>query len=121
MSFTDDIKKKVWEKARVEPDYDENIVRKDACGAWIMWDKYGLRDNIFGWEIDHIFPEALGGDDSLLNLRALHCLNNISKGDDYPSYVSDVTADGDSNVLKKRNVTVNSVLIGKLNDLYGSK
>ncbi|MGM9762694.1 MAG: HNH endonuclease domain-containing protein [Candidatus Cryptobacteroides sp.] len=118
MQFTDEIKKRVWEKARKEPGYDENIVRKDACGAWIMWDKYGMRDNVFGWEIDHIYPLAKGGDDASLNLRALHCLNNISKGDDYPSYVADVTSEGDTNIRKARNVTVNAALIEKLTKLY---
>lgn len=118
MQFSDEIKRKVWQKARKEPGYDEGLFRKDACGAWIMWDKYGERENIFGWEIDHIFPVSLGGDDSIENLRALHCLNNISKGDDYPSYVSEVSSKGDSNVRITRNLTVNPNKIEELKKLY---
>lgn len=121
MQYNDNIKRAIWKKARIEPGYDENIVRKDACGAWIMWDKYGLRDNVFGWEIDHVLPIALGGDDNILNLRALHALNKESKGDDYPSYIASVVADGDTNVLKTRSVTVNAKLIEKLQSIYGTK
>lgn len=120
MPFGEDIKKLVWEKAHKVPGYDADIVRKDDCGAWIMWDKYGRRDNVFGWEVDHIYPLAKGGDDDPQNLRALHCLNNSSKGDDYPSYVADVTSEGDTNIQKTRNVTVNSKLIEKLTKLYNN-
>lgn len=34
------------------------MYRKDHCGAWIVWDKYGISDRIYGWEIDHIYPHA---------------------------------------------------------------
>lgn len=118
MQFTEDIKKQVWDKAREVPGYDGRVFRKDACGAWIMRDKYGNRENVYGWEIDHIFPEKLGGDDSLENLRALHCLNNISKDDDYPSYMAEVTAEGNTNVRKRRSMTVNANLREKLKALY---
>jgi len=118
MSFSDEIKRIVWQKARTEPGYDKDLFRKDACGAWIMWNKYGIRDNVFGWEIDHIYPTNLGGDDTIDNLRALHCLNNASKGDDYPSYTSDVTSSGDTNIYLKRNLTVNASVRDKLKKIY---
>lgn len=118
MSFSEDIKRQVWDKARTEPGLDENMFRKDACGAWIMWEKYGNRENVFGWEIDHVFPVRLGGDDNIENLRALHCLNNASKGDDYPSYMAAVTAEGYDNIRKKREMTVNADLKEKLKQLY---
>ena len=34
--------------------YDPTLFRKDACGAWIIRDKYGDSDSIYGWQIDHI-------------------------------------------------------------------
>lgn len=120
MPFSDEIRRRVWQKARKEPGYDGDMFRKDACGAWIMWDRYGDRDNVFGWEIDHIFPLALGGDDSLANLRAFHCLNNASKGDDYPSYVAEVTSKDNMNIREKRIVTVNRAKIEELKKLYGN-
>lgn len=114
-----DMLEEIWEKAVKVPGYDENVVRKDACGAWIMRDKYGMMDNVFGWSIDWIYPIVLGGDEDLLNLRPLHCLNIESKGEDYPSYVAAVIAEGDTNVVKERNVTVNAALREKLSELYG--
>lgn len=119
MQFSEEIRRKVWQKAKTEPGYDENMFRKDACGAWIMWDKYRMRDNWYGWEIDHIFPEKLGGDDNPNNLRALQCKNNASKGDDYPSYTAEITAEGNKNIFKKRNLTVNQTMIEKLRSIYG--
>ena len=40
---------------------------------------------------------SLGGDDNLLNLRALHYKNNLGKADDYPSYTASVKYDGREN------------------------
>lgn len=107
MSFSDDMIKSVWLKARVVKGYDENLFRKDACGAWIMCDKYG-KDHVFGWEIDHIFPRERGGTDILENLRPLQHQNNASKADDYPSYTAVVTSEGDANIYQEKNLTVNS-------------
>lgn len=33
--------------------------------------------------------------------------NNISKADDYPSYTAEVTSEGDKNIDKEQNLTVN--------------
>ena len=109
--------KSVWEKARKVEGLDEAMFRKDACGALIMYDKYGLQ-NPFGWEVDHIFPKALGGDDQLVNLRPLHYLNNKSKDVDYPSYTACVRFDGQKNVKDERNLTVNKNVREKLKQLY---
>jgi 5-methylcytosine-specific restriction endonuclease McrA len=118
MAFTDEQKIAAWEKAHKIPGYNEAMFRKDACGAWIMRDKYGSQDNTFGWVIDHIYPKSLGGKDDNDNLRALHYQNNLSKGDDYPSYTTAVTSDGDKNIPSKRNITVNEKTRNKLNALY---
>lgn len=96
---------------------DDSMFRKDACGALIMWDKFG-KNNPFGWVIDHILPMSLGGDDNLLNLRALHYKNNLGKADDYPSYTASVKYDGRENVIDERNLTVNKKLREKLKQLY---
>lgn len=34
--ITNDIIERVWSKARIENGYNPDLVRKDACGAWIM-------------------------------------------------------------------------------------
>lgn len=81
----------VWNKARIIPGYNSDILRKDSCGAWIRKDQYGqLADN--GWEIDHIHPVSKGGSDSLENLQPLQWSNNRHKGDNYPSWSCAVSA-----------------------------
>ena len=60
-----------------------NVTRKDTCGDWIDFAKYGdLTDR--GWEIDHIKPVAAGGGDTLDNLQPLYWRTNRTKGDTYP-------------------------------------
>lgn len=107
MSHTKDELDIIWNKAYAVDGYDEQVYRKDACGAWIQRDKYGKRDSAFGWEIDRIKPldkilEDNGSRelfDSDLNKRPLHWMNVTSKGRDYPQYTSTVEADGERNVL----------------------
>lgn len=109
----------VWRKGRIVEGYDSNTIRKDACGAWIVKDRYGDAGNLFGWEVDHIFPFSLGGDDDILNLRPMNCANNRSKGNDYPSYISEITAEGENNVFKRQSLVVNQILREQLIKRYG--
>ena len=123
--FTDELINKIWEKGRKDPKYNPDFVRKDACGAWIVWDKYGAQDNMYGWEIDHIWPETLlklqGVSqeliDDIANLRPLQHQNNAAKGDDYPSYTAVVTAEGNKNIHKEQSLVVNE----KVRTLLGLK
>lgn len=118
MEFTEQEKVEAWSKARVIEGYDKNMFRKDACGAWIAWNKYAQRDNDYGWEIDHIYPVKLGGDNHPENLRALHYRNNISKADDYPSYIAAVRAEDNENVPCERPVSVNRNKQKRLSNIY---
>lgn len=116
--ITDEIIEEIWDKAIVVAGYDNTNIRKDACGAWIIRSHYGMRDSDFGWEIDHVYPVALGGDDTVINLRAMHWENNLSKGDDYPAYKTAVHADGNKNVHQEGQYTVNKSLQQELDKLY---
>lgn len=118
MTFSDDIIEKVWQTARTVDGIDARMVRKDPCGAWIVRDKYGMADNEYGWEIDHIYPLALGGDDNPQNLRAMNCANNRSKGDSYPSYIVAMTAEGQINVPVRRVLKVNRAKREVLEAIY---
>lgn len=71
----------VWAKATVVPGADPNVLRKDVCGAWIAWANYGDTSASTGWEVDHVFPAALGGRDVLSNLQPLQWQNNRHKSD----------------------------------------
>lgn len=107
MAFSKQTLDALWNKARIVEGLDSSLFRKDACGALIMYNKYGL-ENPYGWVVDHIFPISLGGDDQIENLRALHYLNNQSKADDYPTYTSVVKFDGRNNQPTEQSLTVNS-------------
>lgn len=126
MEITNKLKLSVWEKGQIVDGFNPDMYRKDPCGAWIAWDKYGAQDNFFGWEIDHIFPksklEEMGFSisliDDLRNLRPMQHENNASKSIDYPSYMAVVTSDGNKNIYKDTPLTVNEETRTILAQLY---
>lgn len=109
---------KAWEKARVVEGFDADIIRKDACGAWIQKDMYSQPGSMYGWGVDLIFPQALGGDATNENIRALNCRNLVSKGRDYPSYKAVYTAEGLENKETELYLTVNQKIRINLKKLY---
>jgi hypothetical protein len=68
----------VWAKAAPVPLLASFAV--DICGATIEKSKYGQLVPT-GWEIDHVYPVAKGGTDSLSNLQPMQWENNRAKGD----------------------------------------
>lgn len=125
MAFSETIIDQVWEKGRAVQGYDQDRIRKDACGAWIVRDRYCDADSIYGWEIDHVKPQAMlqGKCQNLIdhidNLRPMNCANNRSKGDSYPGYMVSLIADGEKNVECSERYFVNSALVERLDALFG--
>lgn len=128
MAFTEEQIQAVWNRAQSIDGYDKSRFRKDACGAWILRDKYGDTDSLYGWVIDHIVPQSLlvkkGFSKEKIdlpeNLRALQHENNASKSDDYPSYTAVVTSEGSRNISSWKFLEVNKkkqVLLSKLYNL----
>jgi len=118
MTFTETQKIVAWRNAIPVEGYSSDMYRKDLCGAWMAWNKYGVQDSPLGWEIDHIFPVALGGDDNSQNLCAMQHQNNASKGDDYPTFNAVIIADGNANVRHERTMIINKILRQELQKLY---
>ncbi len=115
--FTEDEILTVWQNAQKADGIDSNTWRKDSCGAWLHRNQYG-QDSTYGWEIDHILPTSKGGTDHTTNLRALHWQNNRSKSDDFPDYTAAITSNGNINIEKKEEKTINQIKIKSLKNLY---
>lgn len=126
-TITKELIEQVWEKGRIIADYDKNSIRQDACGAWIRFDKYGDRNSVFGWEIDHIYPESILRErkvpdeeiDCIDNLRPLNWINNDSKGTDYPIYHARINASEDKNIECDNEYTVNENIQNRIEQLFG--
>jgi hypothetical protein len=76
----------VWAKGEAVEGYDPEAWRKDTCGAWMRFDKYGDTASAYAWEIDHEKPLAKGGTDALANLQPLQWQNNRHKADNWPKW-----------------------------------
>lgn len=126
MAWTKEQIQGAWNRATIVDGYDKNRFRKDACGAWIIWDKYGDTDSLYGWVIDHVVPQSLLREkgfsqemiDHPVNLRALQHENNTSKSDDYPSYTAVVTSEGSENIKEWSSLQVNEKKQKALKELY---
>ena len=71
------LKEAAWQNAT--PVGDGSIWRTDCDGRYVHKQEYGLRSR-YGWQIDHITPQALGGPDFPWNVRARHHLGNARAG-----------------------------------------
>ena len=95
MGDNKNIIEQVWNKGQKVDGYNADQYRKDECGAWIEYSKYGNRDSSYGWEVDHITP---GGSDLLSNLRPLQWKNNVEKSDG--RLKCNIISDKNSNISK---------------------
>ena len=128
MNYTEEVKRRIFNRCIKIRGLDPNMWRLDAANAIICYSSYGRDDEFFGWEIDHIYPlsrleeknvpEDLCYDER--NLRALNWNNNLSKGDDYPTYKITMTSldNGESNTRGQWSKTVNVRKQEQLMKLY---
>jgi hypothetical protein len=84
MQFCEEMKAKVWSKAKIVKGKDPAQIRKDKFGNDIHYNKYGNINSENGWEIDHSKPKAKKGTDHINNLQPLQWNENRLKSDIYP-------------------------------------
>lgn len=108
----------IWEKGIIVEGYNSSLYRKDAAGAWIARDAFGDTSRDLGWEIDHVYPESLGGDNHFVNLRPMNWKNNRSKSDQYPQYIAAVISKDNKNIVKETSCKVSDNLQSKLKKIY---
>lgn len=107
MSNFSDVKlEQIWNNAKIPNEQIKTEWRKDYAGAWICRTKYGVESD-YGWEVDHAKPVSKGGGDELNNLVPLHWKNNRTKGDNYPSFKTSVSSDGNKNIEKEQSWNYN--------------
>lgn len=71
--------------------YGTETAVQDCFGTYMYRDDYGDRQKrrkakngeyyYYGWELDHILPESLGGTDMNNNLEPMNWQNNLEKAD----------------------------------------
>ncbi len=118
MEYSEDFVDKVWNKGVIIDGYDSNLIRQDACGAWILKEAYSKENNDFSWGIEMVMPISMGGDDNLDNLRPMNTKNIQSKANSYPEYYSALQADGSNNVEVRVLHVVNEDLQKRLKQIY---
>ncbi len=77
-------KLEVWRKGKPIAGYDSAVWRHDICGHVMKYADHGNTNSEHGWEIDHVYPRALGGQTTWDNLQPLNWKNNRAKADRYP-------------------------------------
>ena len=115
--FTDTQIQDVWNKGTKVENYDSSKYRKDIAGAWMSRENYGKK-GLYGWSIDHVYPEAKGGDETLINLRPMQWQNNQSKSDNYPDYKTVITSQDSKNIDEEQIFVVYEDLQRSLKKLY---
>ena len=84
MSYADWEIQFYWEKGRPVLGNDPALWRADRFGTLMYRHSYGDRNNVYGWEIDHYFPESKGGSSESGNLEPMNWKNNAAKSNQFP-------------------------------------
>jgi len=116
-NFSDEKINSAWEKAKAVTGFDPNKYRQDSAGAWMQKDKYGKEEN-YGWEIDHKLPVSLGGEDDDINLQAMQWENNRTKNNDFPSFKTSITSNGNNYKREEQSWNFSESFVARLKQLY---
>jgi len=92
--YSEELRRKMWNRLRTVSGKDKDSFRLDAAGALIEWSKYGEYSSN-GWQMDHACPKKIlsehgvkeGDMDAEVDLRPFNTANNEKKGDEFPKYI----------------------------------
>lgn len=129
MKDKQELKKEVWNKASLVDGYSPNVVRQDACGAYMIFSQFENQESPFGWDIDYIYPKDTllekGVDEqdveNIINLRALQWENKVSKGNSYPSYTAKVTGRDGKYIKEQKEFIIGQDIRKELYDYFKIK
>lgn len=71
--------RRIWDEGYEMSGLDPALWRRDKYGSIMCFSQYG-KETVYGWEVDHIYPESKGGSDAYFNLQPLYWRNNRMKG-----------------------------------------
>lgn len=83
MELNHEIAMKLWVKT-----FGKEIKATDFSGRKIAKGAYNDRNSEFGWNVDHIFPQKLGGKTAEHNLIICNIKTNDEKADKFPGFVA---------------------------------
>ena len=72
MEFSDATVQAVWQKARVMPERNPDVWRRDQCGAWLHREQYENDKSEYGWKILKV---VAGVGNEVDQLQPFHCGN----------------------------------------------
>ena len=72
---------RLWNKS-----FGKETKVKDFTGRTIAKGAYNDRNSEFGWNVDHILPQSMGGKTADHNLVCCHILTNDEKADKFPAF-----------------------------------
>ena len=87
MTMLEDLKRAAWGRTNPVSATQLNSweFRKDCLGNLVRYADFGNRHSPFGWELDFIVSQALGGSSNPENLQALHWKANAARADAVPA------------------------------------
>lgn len=66
-----------WSSAQVVTGFNPKEIRKDVCGAWIVFEEFGMTAAKNGWLIDTYTEKTAQGE--VKKIRALHVKNKYKR------------------------------------------
>ena len=72
---------RLWNKA-----FGRATKATDFAGREMDKSSYDDRNSQYGWNVDHIFPQSMGGKTNDSNLKCCHILTNDEKADSFPCF-----------------------------------